>query len=264
MCGDRCSSPMSHTCPPSESTRYSRSKLVAAPTALPRLTAIRPGSMSSAASPASAIASRAQTTANWAARSSRLISRGVRPSRTGSKSHSPATCERKIEGSKNVTRRVAVRPELSKFQNSLVPAPPGARTVISAITARRVIGGVSYQFPPGIGTSRQTACPPPLEIRSNADKAPLERSPAAGSLPVRRDEAGRAQEVVSGAWLVERRRADEQGAVQLLHPGSGVKPQLIDHRPAELVVHLERLAPSAGPEKGQHVQCVQVFVVAVL
>ncbi|CAM5297084.1 hypothetical protein SHIRM173S_05809 [Streptomyces hirsutus] len=80
------------------------------PTALPRLTAMRSGSTAAGARPLSATASRAETTANCAARSIRRIRRGVSPAAAGSKSTSAATCERNAAGSNRVIRRVAVRP----------------------------------------------------------------------------------------------------------------------------------------------------------
>ena len=110
-----------------------------APTALPTLTATRVGSNSSNANPLSCILSRAATTANMAARSIRLISRWVSPAAVGSKSHSPATWERKGDGSKKLIRRVAVRPAVIISQKFLVPLPPGAITPMPVITTRDVI-----------------------------------------------------------------------------------------------------------------------------
>src|SRR4051812_43427749 len=140
MCGDSHSCPStSQLRPESDSTRYSRSRLVAAATALPRVTPIRAGSMPAKSSPLSCTASWAQTTANWVARSMRRISRWLSPSHTGSKSASPAICDRYGDGSKKLIRRVAVRPAVSRSQNSLVPRPPGARTPMPVMTTRRLI-----------------------------------------------------------------------------------------------------------------------------
>lgn len=103
------------------------------PTALPMDTPVRRGS-SRSPTPLSAIASRALTSANWAALSSRRTSFGLRPCSSGAKSTSAATRERNAEASNCETVLVAVRPEVMNDQNSLVPTPPGATTPMPVTT----------------------------------------------------------------------------------------------------------------------------------
>lgn len=88
-----------HLRPPSLTTAYSRSRLVVQPTALPTAVPTRPGSRAEISRPLSARASRVETTANCAARSSLRVSCWESPAAKGSKSTSAATCERNGEGS---------------------------------------------------------------------------------------------------------------------------------------------------------------------
>src|SRR5437764_2773337 len=129
--------------PSSLTVRYSRSRPMVAPTAVPTVTPTRAGSRSDSSIPLSATASRVATTANCAARSIRATSAGVSPAATGSKSTSAATCDRNGDGSKKLIRRVAVRPSVSRVQNSLAPTPPGAMTPIPVIATRRRTSGSS-------------------------------------------------------------------------------------------------------------------------
>src|ERR1700761_2598901 len=70
------------------------------------------------------------------------MSAGLSPPAIGSKSHSAAILDRKPLASNSEIGRVAVRPEVSRFQNCLTPIPPGATTPIPVTTARRLIRGV--------------------------------------------------------------------------------------------------------------------------
>src|SRR4051794_40600604 len=121
-----------------------------APTALPRVIPTRSGSGASSAppdpkvSPLSATASSAATMAICTKRSLRNTSWAVRPSSRPSKSTSAATWDRNRLGSKNVMRRVAVRPAIIMSQKPSRPIEPGATTPIPVMTTRRrsaFIGG---------------------------------------------------------------------------------------------------------------------------
>src|SRR3954466_4056930 len=142
-----------------------------APTALPRVTPTRSGSGASGAaptprsSPLSATASSAATIANCTKRSLRCTSWALRPSRRGWKSTSAATCDRKRLGSKNVIRRVAVRPAVIMSQNASRPIDPGATTPIPVTTTRRR--------------------PSVLTARLRGRSAPRSLSPASGRCPQR-------------------------------------------------------------------------------
>src|SRR5256714_1469762 len=167
----------SHLRPPSESTTYSSSSPVVQPTALPMLTPSRSGVMVSSSRPLSAIASRAQTTPNCAARSIRRISCGLRPSAAASKSHSAAIWERNGAGSRRVIRRVALRPSVNSSQNALVPIPPGATTPTPVPPARRrsatTSSGATFLISGAATLPGNVSCRPSGRRISRPARAPL-------------------------------------------------------------------------------------------
>ena len=135
------------------------------PTALPMVTPMRAGSSASGSRPLSATASRAQPTANCAARSRRRASSTDSPLAAGSKSTSAATLDRNGSGSNDVMVRVAVRPSTRRSQNGFVPQPPGATTPMPVIATRRSTSVLPTPFP--FAVARSAACARALEDASN-------------------------------------------------------------------------------------------------
>ena len=119
-------------------TRYSCSRLVVAPTALPTVTPIRRrvevGQRPDRCRPPPPGRRRRRTGPPGPSAGSPA---GRARAATGSKSTSAAIWDRNCEGSKELILRVAVLPWLSRSQNSFLPLPPGARTPIPVITTRR-------------------------------------------------------------------------------------------------------------------------------
>src|ERR1700689_3412017 len=90
----------------------------------------------------------------------RRFSCSLSPAASGSKSHSAAIWERKPEASKNVIRRVAVRPAVIASQKESRVLPPGATTP-TPVTAvllgvpPSLISPLLRVHVPGVGAWRQ-------------------------------------------------------------------------------------------------------------